>query len=92
MINYPTRPSSDFYQTPAVSSRAAEILTLSILRVLVDKKVLSGDEALAVFDNLGPLAKGINNAHEVGQTISLWRRTFAWLLGQDPAPPSSRAA
>jgi hypothetical protein len=92
MIDYPSKPPQDFFQAPAVSSKAMESVFLNLLRVLVDEKVLSEEKANRVFDDLGPLIRGVNSAHEVSLTVNFWRRTFAWLLKQDRAPSSKRAA
>ncbi len=94
MIDYPSRPTGNFYQSPSVSSKAMESAFLSLLRVLVDEKVLTEEKANRVFDDLAPLTKGVNNSHEVGMLIGFWRRTLAWLLKQEPSSPhqSDRAA
>ena len=94
MTNYPTRPTADFHQPAGASSKTAEIVVLSMLHQLVRKKVLSAKDALDTFSNLQLLSQGINNSHEIGLTISFWRRTFEWMLEQEPTPShqSDRAA
>jgi hypothetical protein len=65
---------------------------LNLIRVLVDEKLLTEEKANRVFDDLGPLIRGVNGAHEIGLTVSYWRRTLGWLLKQERAPSSKRAA
>jgi hypothetical protein len=83
------RPAVDFFQGPAVVSKATENLLLGLLCELERKKVLRAED---VFDSLAPLTTGQNSAHEIGLTLGFWRRTARWLLGQDKARPSNRAA
>lgn len=92
MIDYPSRPTVNFYQAPSVSAQAMADLFLSLLNVLIDEEVLTEEAANRVFDNLVPLMQGVNNAHEIGLTINFWRRRLEWLRKQKRATSSNRAA
>jgi hypothetical protein len=71
------RPAVDFFQSPMVTVKAAEVAILTILENLVRKGVLSEQEALATFNNI-PLLQGVNSAHEIGLTLRNWQDVLAW--------------
>jgi hypothetical protein len=77
------RPDANFYQSPAVSAKAAEAMIISLFEALVREGVLKEEKAVAAFNNI-PLLQGINQAHEIGLTLGNWKDKLVWRLKQKP--------
>jgi hypothetical protein len=77
-----SRPDVNFYRSADVDMKAAETAIITILAHLVEERVLSEEKALAAFNNIA-LLQGINQAHEVGVVLAIWKDKLTWLLNRN---------
>jgi hypothetical protein len=82
------RPEANYTQMPATMSKTSEIAILGIMDKLVEKGILTIDEALSAIGSV-PLLDGINSAHQIGMALRHWRDTLEWLHKQRNNKPKA---